>query len=248
MRHADRVINSISDVLGALRDQTIANEVLWFRGHADVNWRLVPGLGRNPDHLARETEIIKRFVQLSVPHLTEAIPTSDWEWIFLMQHYGVPTRLLDWSESPLAALWFATSDAGMAHADGAIWCLAPLELNRQAKFRGKLENELPGFGADPILDGYLPDRQAEGQARIAVAATGLRNSRRIAAQLGNFTIFDRSSEPIEEVGNSQHIWRWIIPAAAKVTLMDELRFLRLSELSFFPDLDRVSKLTKELLT
>ncbi|CBL45540.1 Conserved hypothetical protein [gamma proteobacterium HdN1] len=248
MRHEDREITSINDLVNSLRAQTVAREILWFRGHADRDWKLVPGLGRNQAHLAKETEVIKRFVQLSVPHLTEPPPKTDWEWIFLMQHYGVPTRLLDWTESPLTAMWFAMNgDASTENKDGAVWCLAPLELNRHARFRGKLENELPGFDADEILDGYLPDRQAGGQGKNAVAATGPRNSRRIAAQLGNFTIFDRASEPIEEIGDKNHVWRWIVPAHARPNLLEELRLLRLTELSFFPDLDRVSKLTRELL-
>jgi hypothetical protein len=249
VRHEDRQINSIGDVVAALQEQTVERELLWFRGHANHMWQLMPGLGRNPDHLSQETEIIKRFVQLSVPHLTEPAPKTDWEWIFLMQHYGVPTRLLDWTESPLTALWFAMNSENeeAQRSDGTLWCLAPLALNRQARFRGKLENELPGFDADDVLDAYLPERQGEGQAKNAVAATGPRNSRRIAAQLGNFTIFDRASEPINEIGDGQHVWRWTIPAAAKPRLREELKLLRLTELSIFPDLDRVSKLTRELL-
>lgn len=176
-------------------------------------------------------------------------PRDDWEWIFLMQHYRVPTRLLDWTESPLAALWFAVSstDAANVASDGAFWCLAPLSLNREARFRGRLETELPGFGKDDVLDSWLPDRQDRGLAQNPVAATGPRNSRRMAAQLGNFTISDRGSGAIDEIGERRHVWRFIIPAAAKPTFAEELKLLRFTELTLFPDLDRVATVTKELL-
>ena len=249
MRHEDREICSVSDLLKALREHSLQRELVWFRGHANREWALVPSLARNAQHLQKETEIIKRFIQLAVPHLTQEPPRDDWEWIFLMQHHRVPTRLLDWTESPLAALWFAVSstDAADHASDGAFWCLAPLSLNKEARFRGRLETELPGFGKDDVLDSWLPDRQDRGLAQNPVAATGPRTSRRMAAQLGNFTISDRGSAPLETIGALQHIWRLIIPAAAKATIAEELKLLNFTELTLFPDLDRVAALTKELL-
>jgi hypothetical protein len=249
MRHVDREIKSVSELISALQDVTVPRELLWFRGHAQANWPLIPFLARNPDHLGQETEIIKRFIQLAVPHLAKDTPRDDWEWIFLMQHHRVPTRLLDWSESPLAALWFAVSSTNaddVANA-GAFWCLAPLALNKEARFRGRLETELPGFGKDSQLDSWLPDRQDSGVAQNPVAATGPRISPRMAAQLGNFTISDRGSEAIEDVGAGNHVWRFIIPAAAKPVFNEELKLLRFTELTLFPDLDRVALVTKELL-
>ncbi|MBU2850856.1 FRG domain-containing protein [Acidithiobacillus ferrivorans] len=249
MRHDDREINSVNDLLTSLRELSVQREVVWFRGHANKDWRLAPSLARNVDHLPKETELIKRFIQLAVPHLTEDPPRNDWEWIFLMQHHRVPTRLLDWTESPLAAMWFAVSSSTAADntSDGAFWCLAPLSLNKEAGFRGRLDTELPGFGKDEVLDSWLPDRQDRGVTQNPVAATGPRTSRRMAAQLGNFTISDRGSDAIELIGKQKHIWRFIIPANAKATIAEELNLLRFTELTLFPDLDRVATLTKELL-
>ncbi len=249
MRHKDREIHSISDLINALREQAVEKELVWFRGHSRIEWKLKPSLARHAGHLEKETEIIKRFVQLAVPHITDELPRNDWEWIFLMQHYRVPTRLLDWTESPLAALWFVvnTDNPEDKGKDGAFWCLAPLCLNREARFRGHLETELPGFGKDDVLDSWLPDRQDKGLAQNPVAATGPRNSRRMAAQLGNFTIFDRGSLPIEDIGEQKHVWRLLIPSAAKAKIAEELKLLRFNELTLFPDLDRVATLTKELL-
>ena len=250
MRHDDREIGSVGDLLTALRELSVPRELLWFRGHSRKDWTLVPSLARTADHLGKETEIIKRFIQLAVPHLTGDAPRDDWEWIFLMQHHRVPTRLLDWTESPLAALWFAvsSSDADDLANDGAFWCLAPLSLNQEARFRGRLQTELPGFGKDDVLDSWLPDRQDRGLRQNPVAATGPRTSPRMAAQLGNFTISDRGSVAIEEIGEKEHVWRFIIPVTANPTIAEELKLLRFTELTLFPDLDRVATMTRELLS
>lgn len=246
MKFPDKAINSVSELLIELQN-TIDDDFVWFRGQPRSEWGLTPSLARDPAHLQKETELLKRFIQLSVPHLTTDLPGNDWEWIFLMQHHRVPTRLLDWTESPLTALWFAVSSKHEDAHDAALWCLNPLLLNREARFRGRLETELPGFGKDAVLDSYLPDRQDTGVAQNPVAASGPRNSKRMAAQMGNFTISDRASSPIEQVGARTHIWRFIVPSESKQNIRNELKLLGFTELTLFPDLDRVADATRELL-
>jgi hypothetical protein len=73
---------------------------VWFCGHAEITWKLVPSIARQVKHLATEAALPKRFMQNAVPHL-ERVPTEEWEWMFIMQHHRAPTRLLGWSESPL---------------------------------------------------------------------------------------------------------------------------------------------------
>jgi hypothetical protein len=59
--------------------------------------------------------------------------SSLWEWYFLMQHYGLPTRLLDWTESPLVALFFALAESSPKQEHGpCVWILNPAELNRKS--------------------------------------------------------------------------------------------------------------------
>ncbi len=82
-----------------------------FRGVTDANSDvLIPRIGRmtfkSGDILSNEKYILRLFREQSLPYL-DFKPTNDWEWIALAQHYGLPTRLLDWTRNPLVALYFA---------------------------------------------------------------------------------------------------------------------------------------------
>jgi hypothetical protein len=145
----ERKVKNIAGFLDALRaDQD--GSATWFRGHAKANWTLLPGIMRSRSGLS-EASSLARFKQ-SAAMLTDRSPSSAFDWTFLMQHYGVPTRLLDWTESPLVALFFAVDTfAKHRNADAAVWCLKPTALNRNANISNPLElNYIPSFEADEL--------------------------------------------------------------------------------------------------
>jgi len=95
-----------------------------FRGVTDKDHDLVPSIGRGTelgtsgDISTLEHYLMEEFKRLSLPELTLP-PRSEFEWLFLAQHYGVPTRLLDWSSNPLVALFFAVEKED--EVDGAVY-------------------------------------------------------------------------------------------------------------------------------
>ena len=95
-----------------------------FRGVTDNRHELVPSVGRNTeagtsgDVSSLERDLMEEFKRLSASELI-SLPTSDFEWLFLAQHYGLPTRLLDWSSNPLVALFFAVERKD--DVDGAVY-------------------------------------------------------------------------------------------------------------------------------
>ncbi|MDO8266027.1 MAG: FRG domain-containing protein, partial [Candidatus Saccharibacteria bacterium] len=87
-----------------------------FRGVPDSSYELIPSLGRIPQLIddeimltSYELRIIDEFKRRVSPLLNYS-PKSEWEWLFISQHYGMPTRLLDWTSNPLVALYFAVSE------------------------------------------------------------------------------------------------------------------------------------------
>jgi FRG domain len=233
----ERQIQSISDMVKHLTKIIgTSRGPAWCRGHADSDWKLEPHYDRLKKPI-KEMELLNRFRQNANLLLQHApIGPFDFGWMFLMQHYGVPTRLLDWSESPLAALYFAVEDPNPTNAkkDGALWVLFPLELNRHST---KAEVYIPSF-EDEWLQNYSFDqyRKAKDNGILPLAAMATRNNPRIQAQSGVFTISHLKKSPIEETEGGKHSVKIIIPAASKERLRQEMRLLGINRFSMFPEL------------
>lgn len=239
-----KVINKVADLLPLLGTLHRTNPILWFRGHGRANWKLVPALGRRRAWAAAEQNLIKRFKQNAVGLMDHA-PVHEWDWLFLMQHHRLPTRLLDWSESPLVGLYFAVCEARHDRMNGALWCLNPIKLNKVAGISFSNDFEIPAFG-DPVLDNNLPSRivQEAQSDRPPVAGLASRSNERIYAQMGVFTITHRKHLPIEKTAG-EVAYKLIIPASAKRRLRRELTHLRITHLSLFPELENVSRLAAQ---
>lgn len=182
----------------------------WFRGCGRSSHPLLPSLYRHPtkkevaDLHKLELELITAFKQRSIPYLqgNGTFDADDWSTLFLMQHYGVPTRLLDWSQNPFIALYFALSTCpkfsnGLPSSDVALWVLNPIAWNRHALRHTSFDGG--------VLTPYSEETKAHapkasGSGNIfPVAIYGAHNSVRIVAQRGAFTIFGRELNPMEKL-------------------------------------------------
>lgn len=109
------VIRDFMDVLS-----TVGRKLAIYRGQPDSSWDLVPSIYRpgalgisHPNHLSDWKRRASRFAS--------PLPRDDVEWLVLAQHYGLATALLDWTTSPLVALFFACDDEQHRTAEGAVW-------------------------------------------------------------------------------------------------------------------------------
>lgn len=241
MKFDDRPVQGIGELLTCLSEQVEEHQPVWFRGHAIANWKLECTLARNGG-MEAELPLIRRFKQNALPLITNR-PADEWEWLFLMQHHGLPTRLLDWSESVLVSLYFAVNDDGTDHEgkDGCIWALHPNELNA-ISLRDETANQVLGLGDDKHFDDYLPSKiGAQVQTFQPLAATAVRNNPRIQMQQGVFTVSHKDLSGLDELANTSPLWRMIIPAESKSKFRAELKALNLSRLSLFPELSNAAE-------
>lgn len=111
-----------------------------YRGQV-VDKPLLPKIARLPivDFPSFETNILEEFKRRSLPYLKVAIK-NEWDLISIAQHHGLPTRLLDWTENPLIALWFAV-EKKVSNYNGVLWVLLPsdkmiLHENKESPFDG----------------------------------------------------------------------------------------------------------------
>jgi hypothetical protein len=92
-----------------------------YRGHREEPWALEPVIDRVKHgaltRLDHEHQMFQEFRRRAAAFLS-TMPTNDWELLTLARHHGLPTRLLDWSENPLAALFFAVE--GPSKGDGEL--------------------------------------------------------------------------------------------------------------------------------
>jgi FRG domain len=235
-------VNSIPDLIAALeRDQKNYQGAIWFRGQASEKWALLPGYLRLLS-APSESTLLKRFKQ-SAAMLLDRDPKDTFDWLFLMQHYGLPTRLLDWSESPLVALYFAVEEHEKhQELDAALWCLRPSELNKKANIEDDHEEFfIPSFD-DQELGNYSLESLANGPKRtrlLPIATIATRNNARIQAQLGVFTIHHLDEVPIESIGDSSHVIKYVIPRGQRKFILDQLRLLGFSKFTMFPELSSI---------
>jgi hypothetical protein len=227
-------IESIADLMSQMDPDNAGRR--WFRGHVDHAWPLRPSALRDLGWLDAESDMIKRFRQTAASRMRDR-PAHEWEWVCMAQHHGVPTRLLDWSENPLIALYFAVekdaSDRG--NVDGKLFSLDPERLNK-ANY-GKPVGVLL-LGQDEELNDYLPTAKPT-MRRSGMAAVAPQSFDRIVAQSGVFTI-THILDPLDLRESCPEAFEeFIIPQTAKAPLKNELKRLNITASTVYPDLEHI---------
>jgi hypothetical protein len=261
--------HSLEDVLGRVKEiQQVWNrtpmdpEELWFRGQPYRSQQLIPGLYR-PEVSALgydEVTIFERFKAWASP-LVRRSPASDWEWYFLAQHHGLRTRLLDWTDNLLAAVFFALQDhiKGRTRAEvmreawspsappiydqssPAVWVMDAGTLNAASWGDYDCVFVTGTARTFPYLPDNINDQFSTNENPIAILTP--RSSDRIVAQQGTFTLHGRARVPIEVFAEEHgvRIAMIAIDRANVAGVWDSLETCGIHRMSLFPDLDRVAE-------
>ena len=177
------------------------------------------------------------------------MPSNYWEWLFLMQHYRAPTRLLDWSESPLISLFFALDVEKYNKEDEdspVVWCLNTYKLNENF---GPIAPsiEIPNIcDSDENVQsnlGYYFKYKPQGKIEKPLAITGPLNSIRISSQKGLFTLFPFDNEKsLEEIDNANdYLDKIIIKPECFDDIKRQLFKIGFTYSSIYPEIDSVAK-------
>ncbi|MCB1106076.1 MAG: FRG domain-containing protein [Opitutaceae bacterium] len=203
-------INSLSEFEKCLNE---ASAYMW-RGVSNYQHTLLPKVARDW-HLEKhqlvvsERSLLQQFKVRSRPYLT-TVPSNEWEWLAVGQHYGLPTRLLDWTLNPLVALYFACT--GDTDTDGAVYfSRRPNELNTAAV--------TDPFSINKVLAWHPPQID-----------------HRMSFQQGLFTISPNPLVPLSE----KIILKVIVPAVSKSSISSSLDKFGIHVATIFPGLESVA--------
>ncbi len=222
----------------------------WFRGHGDASWSLEAGWyrvwepGRGPGAAHYHEGTLLEAFKLRAPTFLPHQPATDWEWLFLMQHYGLPTRLLDWTESSMIALYFALRDSP-GDTDAAVWAMNPWWLNKQTF------GDYALFPADHsrARDHAPLQASARLKGKLPLSITPIHSSPRIVAQRGVFTIHGTERGALDRLaagrGRKREVClrKMLIPKERIAGIRRELSVAGITESLIFPEL---SGLCREL--
>ena len=230
----------------------------WFRGLSNKKYILLPSILRNGNDKF-EFQITKKF-RLVAPGFGETPETNRIDqWLFLMQHLELPTRLLDWSESPLVAAFFATLKAIYKNDiknNASVFAIDPIELNKISigeedfpvtwvqnkvlqtiKFAFNTQEEQVFINNQYIKISY-------SELPIAIYPSTVHS--RIKAQKGCFTLHGSDKRDFETIFKDtlikrERLIKYIIPKDKIINFHNELNDAGISYSILFPDLDGLAK-------
>jgi hypothetical protein len=244
-------VRSVEDFIVRVKTDSEGWPHVWFRGEpADVDTPLLPKLyrPRKDGTKHNENKLLQAFrmrapifAATPCPH----IGAVD-QWLFLAQHVGLPTRLLDWSESALVGLYFA-----LLKDKPVVWMLSPMELNRlSVSDSSEVIDEFPltwvgpditekrtNLGSVNIHAAWTQDAIGS-ELPVAIRPTNIHP--RISVQRSGFTVHGKNkSALIDQV--PQLLTRYDIEPKERVAMQQHLYLLGISHSTVLPDLDGLAK-------
>lgn len=233
--HVDQIRKTITDR---------AHLRLWFRGQADSSWKLEPGVYRRDfgcgddeeKRLRKERQLTQDFrvwsAGLRDPYMT------DEDLYFLQQHYGMPTRLLDWTTDALAALYFAVSNESHHDIDGAVVMMDAFKFH--SSLSGIATSRRSTVRDSVSLIASWPKKDSSHFPDLTFPLRPNRFDVRMSLQRAGFTFHvPKQPELTPRMNKSLRIVR--VASAAKRSLKAQLAALGADDFGVYGDLESLSR-------
>lgn len=221
-----------------------------FRGLSDAEYRLETTLIRLRGVFATlERHLLRNFSKYALRNVVER--DSVWHWLSVAQHYGLPTRLLDWTYSPFVAMHFSTANIDKFNIDGVIWAVNYLKAHQ--RLPDKLRHHLDAEGANVFTVGMLSESVCSLQELDDLSTEDFTVffeppsiDDRIVNQFAFFSVMSDSSALLDDwLKKHPDLWRKIIiPAELKWEIRDKLDQANITERVLFPGLGGLSQYLK----
>lgn len=222
-----------------------------FRGLPNEEFKLETGLKRNCKAKQEQLEksILRNFTKYA-SIIDPLLKDSIWRQMIIGQHHGLPTRLLDWTFSPIVGLHFATSGEeldNMNKHNCVLWQIDIEELNAllpqkylaqlQAHFASLFTTEMLDFVTNSLVD-Y--DSDMHGDSMVVLEPPSI--DQRIISQYACFTVVPHNISDLETFfdNNTKNTTKYIIDKNIRWRIRDLLDEMNINERSLLPGLDGLS--------
>jgi len=259
---SDKLVTSVTEYIEWINEMYKAkNKHLFFRGHEKTCHKLIPSvLRRDGKGKWNEKEILLDFCNyantLNISY--NKVYEID-KLLFDMQHYGLPTRLLDWSVNPLVALYCACQNNGN-ECDGRVYMFDPWKYNKEFL---KIDYNIPENHQIQILarallaynwkPNYIEEYLKKEYIRVEInsyywqypcaTVSPFSNNRKLH-QRGTFMIWGDSVCELDDTVFEDYGSRVQIPFRHKKVILDDLNKLYINEYTVYPDYEGMGKMIK----
>lgn len=235
-------VKSIDNLIKQIKvlKKKYGKQPIWFRGQENSQWELIPSIQRgelykNENYITNDFYIYVNQVQSISPDKNNYAA-----WMSLMQHYGLPTRILDWSSSPLIAGYFALEKNRDNGKDACIWVLIPRYINIKEGF-GPYVYPIDAYTVQQML---LPafksnvEIEEKFQNKI-IACHSVEQNLRMYSQQSSFTVHN-SEKPLSSICDDT-LLKFIIPKEMKNDFFESVNILGITTSFIYPDMEHISK-------